>query len=199
MILGSMFAFAAAAQPGPMLTFLIQQTLLHGWRKTAPTVLAPLMSDIPIALMVLVLLGQIPPAFLRALQLAGGLLLLALAVSAFRSWKNLGQENRPSSKSLPASLLKAAGVNILNPAPWLGWSLVLGPLFLKGWREHPGNGIGLVCGFYFTMIATTLGIMGAFSLARRHGPRLNRLFIGLSAVILAAFGCIRIYSGIKGI
>ena len=36
LILGMTYAFAAAVQPGPLQTYLISQTLSHGWRRTLP-------------------------------------------------------------------------------------------------------------------------------------------------------------------
>ena len=46
------------------------------------------------------------------------------------------------------SLFAATVVNFLDPSPYIGWSLVMGPLLLKGWRESPANGISLLVIFY---------------------------------------------------
>jgi len=50
----------------------------------------------------------------------------------------------------------------LNPGPYLGWSLVIGPLFLKGWKEYPGYGFAALAGFYVTMLLTNAAIILLF-------------------------------------
>ena len=70
LILGMTYAFAAAVQPGPFLTFLISQTLTTGWPRTFPGAFAPLLSDIPIIALVLLVLSRMPAWLVQLLQLA---------------------------------------------------------------------------------------------------------------------------------
>jgi threonine/homoserine/homoserine lactone efflux protein len=189
LILGVTFAFAAAVQPGPLQTYLVSQTLRNGWRRTAPAALSPLLSDGPIIALVLFVLSRVPGWWERALQCAGGVFLLYLAVSAFRAWREADAKRAAEPHSGRRSLLGATIVNLLNPGPYLGWSLVMGPLLLKGWREAPANGIALLVGFYATMVVCLFGTIVLFAAARNLGPRVRRVLIGVSAIALAAFGC----------
>jgi threonine/homoserine/homoserine lactone efflux protein len=93
--------------------------------------------------------------------------------------------------------MHAALVNFLNPNPYLAWSLVMGPLLLKGWRETPLNGIALLVGFYTTMIVGSMGIIVLFASAKRFDFRVTRILIGLSAIALGCFGAYQLLSGIK--
>jgi threonine/homoserine/homoserine lactone efflux protein len=93
-------------------------------------------------------------------------------------------------------VLKAATVNLLNPGPYLGWSLVMGPLLLRGWRETPAHGIALLAGFYGVMVLSLMGVIILFATARRLGPQVNRLLVGLSALALAAFGGYQLWAGL---
>jgi threonine/homoserine/homoserine lactone efflux protein len=197
LILGMTFAFAAAVQPGPFLTYLISRTLTNGWLRTIPAAFAPLLSDGPIILLVLVVLSRIPGWLVLALQIGGGVFLLYLAFGAYRNWRNYKREETNEIESTQKSVFKAAMVNLLNPAPYLGWSLVMGPLLIKGWREAPGNGIALLVGFYVVLIFVTLGIMLLFSAAARIGPRISQGLVGISAVALTIFGLYEMWSGIK--
>ena len=138
LILGMTYAFAAAVQPGPFLTFLISRTLTNGWRRTIPAAFAPLLSDGPIIVLVLLVLSQMPGWLVQALQVAGGVFLLYLALGAFKTWRNYKAKDANEFDSTRQTVFKAVVVNLLNPAPYLGWSLVMGPLLLKGWREAPG-------------------------------------------------------------
>ena len=97
LILGMTYAFAAAVEPGPLQTYLISQTLSHGWRRTLPAAFSPLISDGPVIALVL------GPLLLKAWRetsahgvalLAGfyGVMVLSLAATIvlFAAARNLG-------------------------------------------------------------------------------------------------------------
>jgi threonine/homoserine/homoserine lactone efflux protein len=195
LILGITFGFAAAVQPGPFQTFLISRTLNNGWRCTLPAACAPLVSDIPIVILVLLLLSNVPSWMENILHFAGGFFVLFLAYGALQSFKNYTLNQTVLLQSKRQNFLKAVAVNLLNPNPYLAWSLVIGPLLLKSWREAPGNGIALVGGFYFTMIFITAGIIILFAIISKLGPRVNRILVGISAIALACFGFYQLWLG----
>jgi threonine/homoserine/homoserine lactone efflux protein len=173
--------------------------LKNGWRRTLPAALAPLLSDIPIAIVILFILSRIPAWMVHALRLTGGFFLLYLAYGAFQTWRNYN-ENKPAQlQSGKQTLLRAVTVIWLNPNPYLGWSLVLGPMFLKGWSESPSQGIALLVGFYATMVFSMAGIIILFAFARNLGARINRSLIGLTAIALAGFGVYQIWLGIAAL
>jgi threonine/homoserine/homoserine lactone efflux protein len=198
-ITGLTFGFAAAVTPGPLLTYLISQTLNNGWRRTLPAVFSPLITDGPIAVLILLILSHVPASLIGFLQLAGGIFIFYLAYGAFKAWRVYDIKKTVSVQSIRQNVLKAAIVNWLNPNPYLGWSLVIGPLLLKGWRETPINGIILLLSFYGIMFAGMTAIIMLFHAARNLGPKVNRAMIGLSAAALACFGLYQWWSGIKAI
>ena len=195
---GLTYGFAAAVQPGPFTAYLISQSLENGWRRTLPACLAPLITDGPVAVLALLVLTRIPSGLVQALRILGGGFLLFLAFGAWRSWRTYGADAVAHPSRGRRSVWKAAIVNWLNPGPYLGWCLVLGPMFLKGWREAPASGIAVLAGFYGTMVASLVGIVLLFSAARSLGPKINRALIGLSALGLACFGLYELWLGIAG-
>jgi threonine/homoserine/homoserine lactone efflux protein len=195
LILGATFAFAAAVQPGPLLTYLIAQTLQNGWRRTLPATLAPVMSDGPIIVLVLFVLTRLPSSLEPALRCAGGVFLLYLAWNASLAWWRYQAPQGGPLPSVRHALLRATVVNLLNPNPYLGWSLVMGPLLLKGWRETPAHGLALLAGFYLALVVTTAGVLALFAGARRLGARVTRDLIGASAVALALFAVYQLSTG----
>ena len=198
-ILGATYAFAAAAQPGPCQAFLLSRAVSHGWRRTLPAALAPLHSDGPIAVLALVVLTRLPSGFEPALRCAGGVFLTYLAWDSFGTWRKSRWNGTGEPGSTTKTLLSAAMVNLLNPNPYIGWSLVLGPLLLKGWRETPKNGLALVLGFYVTMILVTAGIIVLFAAARNLGPRIRRALVGASAIALLGFACYELWTGTRSL
>jgi threonine/homoserine/homoserine lactone efflux protein len=153
-LIGSGFAFAAAVQPGPLQAFLLSSVAQKGWKRTLPAAFSPLISDGPIALLSLLILNNISEAMSRVLRAAGGVFLLYLAWAGYRQWRDQATAgSETGGRSAPRTILQAATVNILNPNPYLGWSLVLGPAFLAAWQQSPVNGVALIVAFYATMIA----------------------------------------------
>ncbi|MBI5021013.1 MAG: LysE family transporter [Ignavibacteriales bacterium] len=199
LIIGFSYGFAAAVQPGPFQTFLISQSLKIGWRRTAPATFAPLLSDLPIAVLVLAVLSKIPLWAENMLHLVGGIFVIYLAYGAFQTWLHFKNIKTDTSHSIQQTIWKGMMVNLLNPAPYIGWSFVMGPLLLKGWREAPLNGFVLIIAFYGTMIITTIGIIILLSGARNLGPKIDRSLIGVSALALAGFGIYQFWLGVSAL
>ena len=197
LIFGITYAFAAAVQPGPLLTYIISQTLKKGWRSTLPAAFAPVISDIPILIVILFLLSTMPDSFIFILRIGGGLFLLYLGFRAFKSWQEFDADQTILNESGQQTLFNAVFVNLLNPAPYLGWSLILGPIFIEGWKLAPINGIAMVIGFYVTMILTLAGIIILFGFARKMGPKVSKILLGLSSIVLFAFGIYQLWLGIN--
>jgi threonine/homoserine/homoserine lactone efflux protein len=191
-LIGSGFAFAAAVQPGPLQAFLLSSVSQHGWKRTLPASFSPLLSDGPIALLVLLMLNHISPAMVGILQGAGGLLLLYFAWMSYRQWKQkIGIESNKTGM-IPRTLFQAATVNILNPNPYLGWSLVLGPACLAAWQKSSFSAIALILSFYTTMVIALGCIIFLFGTTRFLSPAGRRLLILVSAGILALLGVYQI-------
>jgi threonine/homoserine/homoserine lactone efflux protein len=197
LLLGGGFAFAAAIQPGPFQAFLVSRVAATGWKRTLPACLAPLLSDGPIALLVLLVLGRLTPAFQQGLRACGGLLLLYLAGVALVQWRN--PVEAAAGGSAPRTLFEAVLVNALNPNAYLGWALVLGPTMLAAWRERPSFAVALVVGFYAVLVATLGGFIVLAGAARWLGPRGRRTLVGVSALLLAGLGVYLLASGLRGL
>lgn len=197
LVLGMTFAFAAAVQPGPLMAYLVSETMKKGWRSTLPAAFAPVFSDIPIATAIILLLSTVSDSLVLALHLGGGLFLLYLAWQAYRSWQKFDAMDLIAANPDKRTFFRAVGVNLLNPGPYLGWSLILGPLLLEGWESTPLNGMILVGGFYITMVLTLVVIIVLFGLARRLGSRISKALIGLSSLALATFGVYQLILGIR--
>jgi threonine/homoserine/homoserine lactone efflux protein len=199
LIIGVTYAFTAVVQPGPFQAFLLSQTLSKGWRRTLPAAFGPIISDLPVILIVLLLLTSVPPRFISILQIAGGLFLIYLSFNAYKTWKNFESPTHPEPHSNQKTLFSAVIVNLLNPNPYLGWSLVLGPILLKGWHQNPSNGIVLLASFYTTLTIGMIITILVFSAAGKFGDKLNRILIGISVIALSGFGLYELYNGISGL
>jgi threonine/homoserine/homoserine lactone efflux protein len=195
LIQGLSLGLSGAASPGPFQAFLIGQSLKGGWRRTLPAAMAPLISDGPIILLMVLVLTRMPEGVLRMIRLVGGLYVLYLAWISFKAFRTYrvqevqGQTHR--------TLWQAVGTNLLSPGPYIFWSALAGPVLVSGWKENPSRGLIFLFGFYFAMVGGLSLLVVLFGAARHLGPRVNRTLIGVSALGLFGFGIYQIWQGLS--
>ena len=224
LIQGIALGFSAAAAPGPFQSYLISQTLLGGWRKGAPIAFAPLISDPPVVIIVLLLLDQIPPGFITIITLTGGLFALYLAYGLWRQWREKDQsrssvvdgettasnienlhpdeafgQGSKENDSTWRITAKGAMMNILSPGVYLFWMFVNGPILLTAFQQSTVYGIAFLIGFYGIFITGLLGIVALFHFAHRMGPRVIQTLTLISVIILAIFGIFLTVQGVTGL
>ena len=195
---GVTFGFAAAVQPGPFQAYYILQTLQYGWRRTIALACVPLLSDLPVIVLVVFVLAALPASWVDALRIAGGAFLLYLAARALASVRSAAENSDAPGGAQPRGLLQAALINLLNPNPYLFWGLVTGPILIEGWKRSLVYGIGFVAAFYAVMIAFNAAFIRVVSTARAFEARVQRVLIVFSAAGLAAFGVYQLWMGIAG-
>ncbi len=186
LLLGGGLGLAAGLQPGPMLAFLLARAAAAGWRRTLPACLAPLLSDGPIALVSVLLLSRLGPSFETVLQAAGGVLLLYFAAVGFRQWRR--PEPPARDGPAPRTLVEAALLNLLNPNPYLGWSLVLAPTLVTAWRESAVHALAFVVSLYGTMCGTMAVFVLLVGATGALAPGSRRALAVIGAALLAALG-----------
>lgn len=197
---GCAYGMYAAAQPGPFQAFLLSQTLKNGWRRTLPAALAPLLSDGPIIVLVLVILTRTPDWLLSTLQVAGGLFLLYLAKGSFDTARSAHDVSASElqKESAHESLLKATVMNALNPNPYMFWSIIGGPVLLEALQRSTGLGASFIAGMYGTLIVGSALLIIVFATTRRLGSRVTQILSAVSALALASFGLYQIWSVLGG-
>ncbi len=189
---------AAGAQPGPFQTYLINQAVRVGWRRALLAAFAPLVSDGPIIALVLLVLSQVPGWMSRLLNAAGGVFILFLAWDAARAWQRFDPQAAANTPPDSQNLWRAALMNLLNPNPYIFWSLVTGPILLRGWREAPLNGLGFLLGFYAALVGINLAVIVISGAAGHAGAGFRRGALGFSALALGGFGMLQLWRAAAG-
>jgi threonine/homoserine/homoserine lactone efflux protein len=192
-LIGIGYALSASLQPGPLQAFFLSKVAQQGWKRTLPAAAAPLLSDGLIALVAISFLNVLPENFRHYLGLAGGVLLLVFAWFAFQTWRENKTEQNQLAGPIPHSLLEAALVNIFNPNPYLGWSLVMGPAVMAAWAEGPGTAAALLLSFYITMISTSMAVIYLMGKALLLGEGVRRSFSLISSLLLVGLGMFFLY------
>lgn len=196
-IIGSGFAFAAAVQPGPLMAFLLSRVAMSGWRRTLPAAFAPVISDGPIAILAILVLNRFAGGFEHILKAAGGMLLLYFAGSTLVAWRRAKTGTAAETPSAPQTLFQAVAVNLVNPGPYLGWSLVLGPLTIEAWRQSYGLAIALVTSFYVTMVISLSLIIILFGTTSFLGSQGRSVLMLVSSAALAGIGLYQLISALN--
>jgi threonine/homoserine/homoserine lactone efflux protein len=188
--------FSAGVTPGPLQAVFLSYAVKGGWKKALPAAFAPLVSDAPVILIVLILLRSLPEVFLQILQIGGALFLLYLAWDSFKAFRQYHEVEEMGKTNGLQTLLKATLVNLLAPGPWLFWSLINGPNFLKAWSVSHGWGIAYLAVFYGTFVVVNILLIGLFSTVRRMGEKVRRGMLLASAVVLAGFAVYQLLAGL---
>ena len=196
---GATLGLSASATPGPFQAFLLSQTLKNGWRHTLPASLAPLLSDGPIILLVLLVLTQTPDTFLNILRVIGGLFILYLARGAVLAMRTTGSPLATPTEAVHQNFFKAALMNALSPGPYIFWGVLAGPIALEAWRQSPALGVSFVLGFYGLLIGGFALFIILFATASQFGPKVTKTLLGVSAVALLVFGLYQLWTGVTSL
>ncbi len=161
---GLSLGVAAGISPGPLLALLVSQTLRHGLREGAKVAIAPLLSDLPIVLACVLAVRSAANlgASLAWISILGG------GMVAYLGYDCLRADSVPTAagQAAPRSILKAAGVNLLNPHVYLFWVTVGAPMLLNGWRRGDGSAVAFAAGFYASLVGSKVVVAVAVNRSR---------------------------------
>ncbi len=196
---GIVLGFAAGISPGPMLGLVISQTLRYGWRTGNLVALAPLFTDIPIIVVLVVILGHISLAVLNWLALVGGAFVIYLGIETVRA---IGSEQTINTKAGSGRvLLSAVATNFLNPHPYLFWATVGSALLFQSYAVGGSTAsLAFLISFYALLVGAKLSI--ALLVSRSQGwltGRAYRLLVVGSGALLIGLGVLLIWEGLEHI
>jgi len=192
---GALLGLAAAATPGPLLAYLITQTLSGGWRRGAVVAFAPLLSDLVLVPAILLLLKQLNLLALRILGFAGGVFILFTAWNLWKNWQK--EQTQTLLESRPGfTLRQAVLINFLSPGAYAYWTTVNGPLVIRAWNQSIGYALGFIAAFYGLFIGSMLLMALALHLTRAKAPRFVRGLMLVGIIILTGFGLLLLYQAV---
>jgi threonine/homoserine/homoserine lactone efflux protein len=192
---GISLGFSAGAMPGPLQSYLISTTLASGWRRSIILVLSPLITDVPIIILMVFILKQFPPALVSIIQIVGGLYLLWLTYRAwkqFRGGVTFPVQAEPPKRTLAQGLL----VNWLSPGPYIFWGTINGPLLLAGLAESIWAAAAFLVAFYGTFLGMLALYVLVFDRLRQLNPRVTSAIFLVTIVVLGLFGLSLVAQGL---
>lgn len=190
----------AGITPGPLLGLVLRETLRGGWRAGVSVALAPPVADLFVVLLCLLVLTRLPPWFLPALGVVGGLYV------TFLGWKTVWAAPPASLQaaeelgSATSSFWRGLLVNLCNPHPYLFWMTVAGPLLTESYRQQQWAPIAaFLCGFYGCLVGSKVLLAVLVHRGRVYlHSRGYRCALRVTSGMLLAFGAILIWGGLRG-
>ncbi|RZS90152.1 threonine/homoserine/homoserine lactone efflux protein [Motilibacter rhizosphaerae] len=187
LLLGLALGLAAGVSPGPLLVLVVTSTLRGGVRAGAAVASAPLLSDVVVVAVAVTLADALPDWWFGAL---GSLGAVVVGWTALQTWREARYAVLPAPgapSTARRDLVRAAGVNLASPHPWLSWLTALGPLTVAAWRSSPPSAVALVAGFYAGLVGAKLAVsLLAAGGRRRIGDAGYRRSLRAGALLLAA-------------
>ena len=189
----------AGVAPGPLLTLVLVSTLERGFGAGLRVSLAPALTDGPIIALALLVLKDLSPVWLAALSLLGGGYLVYVGVSTLRM-SRLPLETEVNGEASVRDLGRGMLLNVLNPAPWLFWFTVGGPLLIEAWRDGPLWAILFLAVFYGLIVGTK--VLFAWLVSRGRDLLSGagyRWVLALSGCLLFGLGGVFLWRGVSGL
>jgi len=180
--------------PGPLTALVLSEGISHGRRAGMLAGLAPLMTDGPIVVAALLLVAAIPGGgvTLGVISAAGSLVLVHIATKELRAQPVQfdGARAKPGR-----TVLRAIGVNFLNPNPYLFWFTICAPQMVAAYRAH---GLAAPAAFLATFYAVLVGVklgLGflAGTLSTRLRPRMLLWINRMLAVVMLGYAAFLAY------
>jgi len=193
---GAALGLSAGFSPGPLLSLVLTQSMVHGTREGIKVALAPLVTDAPILLAAWLVLSRLEGRSwaLGIVALAGAVMLTRYAFDCFTP----PPPETVGSGRAPHSLGRGVVANFLNPHPYLFWLTVGMPMLLDAASVGVLAVVAFVTVFYAAIVGAKVAAAVLAGRFRRFlASRVYRLFmavLGLSLLYFAVLFAIQGYS-----
>jgi threonine/homoserine/homoserine lactone efflux protein len=193
LLLGLTLGLSAGLSPGPLMTLVITTTLRDGLWHGLRVAAAPFVTDLPIILLSVFVLGLLPPWTLAIIGIVGGAYVIYLGWETVRSARQASGQILQGAPEATATgrqtLLRGAAVNALNPHPYLFWAAVGGPTLLAAFSQSLLQGALFLLGFYVTLIGSKVAVAAlVHSQSRRFSAVWYQRILVLLGLLLIGLG-----------
>jgi len=192
-VLGALgIGLALAGAPGPVQAILLTESVRGGVPRGTQALLGAFATWASLLLAVALGVSLTPPegVIFRVLRLAGGALLIWLAVDGLRSTDDLSASADPDRRRGLPPFARGSLAVLLNPGAWLFLGAVASPVFANaaavgGTATAIGAAVAMMAGTVSGDLAVVL--LGAYGMRRVGEDRARLVRRGL-AVLLGALG-----------
>lgn len=193
---GLVMGLASGLSPGPLLTLVITESLQHGVKAGIKVALAPIISDAPIIIVMLLVMDQLSGfnALIGLLSLLGSGYVFYIAYDTLRHKPQAQQQNQGPSKSITKGVL----ANVLNPHPYVFWLAVGAPTIIKSISVSLFAPVVFLVGFYLPLVGSKVAL--AVLLGRHRELLSGRVYayvMRFLAALLVVFAVLLLIEGVN--
>ena len=147
---------AAGLSPGPLITLVVSETLKSGRKEGIEVAVAPLISEPPIIVFVLMILSNVAgnSILMAMISLLGACYLTHLGLSNLKASAKESEDHLEKA----SSLLKGVTANLLNPNAYMFWLTIGGPRVLESAGIDFSASILFILGFYMTLVGSKITV-----------------------------------------
>jgi threonine/homoserine/homoserine lactone efflux protein len=196
----TLLGLAEGFKPGPLNTLVISETLRYDWKAGTKVALSPLITDAPIITLSALMWS-------KATSLSGIEAVLYLAGAAFLTWLGIDglrsaspdfdEINEPQEEH---SLRRGIITNLLNPNPWMFWTLAGAPFIVAAWKVSVWMPFAFVIPFLSMLIGVKILIAITFHRSKDWMSEGGLLWaIRISSLALLALAALFALQGISTI
>lgn len=188
-LLGTGLGLIAGLVPGAFFAIVATTTLERGLKKGIQVALVPLATEIPVLLIAVLFLTQLPGGVLRWVGMAGGLVLAYMGWRVVHEAKDADPMGDGDVKPFAGHLTRVILVGVLSPSPWVFWFFIGGPLAVNRWHVGPGNALAFVGSFMVWFVVAMVFLAWAVSTGREYlNLRWYRKTLRGAGVVLGLLG-----------
>ena len=193
---GLVMGLAAGLAPGPLLALVVSETLKHGINAGVRVSLAPIVTDAPIVVVVLLVVNQVSrfDYVVGVLSLLGCLYVLYMAYDTAVCKESTTPDTEASSNSLTRGVI----TNVLSPHPYLFWLTVGAPAIIKSANVSSIAPVLFIVGFYLPLVGSKVILA---LVVGRYRAALNdkryRNIMRFLALLLLIFAVFLFFDGLK--
>jgi threonine/homoserine/homoserine lactone efflux protein len=175
--------------PGPLLTLVIAQTVMHGVKEGIKVALAPLVTDAFIITLAVSVMSRFARAHtvLGWISILGGLFVVYLAWETFRAPEPRVDLTQRQARSLGRGII----VNALNPHPYIFWIAVGAPMIVRAREGSLATAAAFVLCFFISLVGAK--VLVAVLVGRTKEVLTGRIYrsvmwlLGLALFLFALF------------
>lgn len=198
-LMGTGLGLVAGLVPGAFFAIVATTTLERGLKNGIRVAIVPLATELPVLLVAVLFLTQLPGGVLRWVGVAGGLVLVYMGWQVVADAGDADPMGDGDVKPFRGHLVRVVLVGLLSPSPWVFWFFIGGPLTVNRWHVGPGHSIAFVASFMIWFVAAMVLLAWAVSTGREYlNLRWYRKTLRAAGVVLALLGAGLAWQSLEG-
>lgn len=188
---------ASGFAPGPLLALVLAATLRGGFSAGARVAAAPLITDVPIVVLSLTVLSNLPPGALAAIAVLGGGVLVSFGVESLVSARTVSLPSGGASLTPAQAMRRGVITNLTSPHPWMFWMTAGGTALMAARETSMWSVLGLLVGFYSMLVGAKMAVAVGVAAGRHHVSEVAyRRTLAATGALLCVLGVLLAVEGV---